>query len=108
MNSTDAISGVDYAKLNATLARYFENSTLVEKAKTQAIVVIYKVRSGKLGVLYIQHHTCDMPSCYRRTVLPMGISCMALSVCKDSISTSRVQCLYSARHSNGCLVGLPY
>ena len=43
MNSTGAISGVDYAKLNATLARYFENATLVELAKTQAIVVVYKV-----------------------------------------------------------------
>ena len=43
MNSTGAVSGVDYAQLNATLARYFENATLVELAKTQAIVVIYKV-----------------------------------------------------------------
>lgn len=45
MNSTGAISGVDYAKLNATLAHYFENATLVELAKTQAIVVIYKVHT---------------------------------------------------------------
>ena len=45
MNSTNAISGVNYVKLNATLAQYFENSKLVEKAKTQAIVVIYKVCS---------------------------------------------------------------
>jgi hypothetical protein len=43
MNSTGAVPGVDYANLNATLARYFENATLVELAKTQAIVVIYKV-----------------------------------------------------------------
>ena len=49
MNSSNAISGVDYAKLNATLARYFENATLVEKAKTQAIVVIYKVRLAGWG-----------------------------------------------------------
>ncbi len=49
MNSSNAISGVDYAKLNATLARYFENATLVEKAKTQAIVVIHKVRSQGHG-----------------------------------------------------------
>ncbi len=45
MNSSNAINGVDYRKLNATLARYFDNSTLVQKAKTQAIVVIYKVCS---------------------------------------------------------------
>ena len=45
MNSSNAISGVDYQKLNATLARYFDNSTLVQKAKTQAVVVIYKVCS---------------------------------------------------------------
>ena len=45
MNSTGAIIGVDYAKLNATLAHYFENATLVELAKTQAIVVIYKVHT---------------------------------------------------------------
>lgn len=47
MNSSNTISGVDYVKLNATLARYFETSTLVEKAKTQAIVVIYKVRPAE-------------------------------------------------------------
>ena len=47
MNSSNAISGVDYVKLNATLARYFENFTLVEKVKTQAIVVIYKVRPAE-------------------------------------------------------------
>ena len=44
MNSSHAIRAVDHLSLNATLARYFENATLVEKAKTQAIVVIYKVR----------------------------------------------------------------
>lgn len=43
MGSANAVPGVDYEKLNATLARYFENATLVENAKTQAIVVIYKV-----------------------------------------------------------------
>ena len=41
--SSNRLPGVDYEKLNATLARYFENATLVENAKTQAIVVIYKV-----------------------------------------------------------------
>jgi len=45
MNGSNAISGVDYQKLNATLARYFHNSTLVQNAKTQAIVVTYKVCS---------------------------------------------------------------
>ena len=43
MGSANALPGVDYEKLNATLARYFENATLAENAKTQAIVVIYKV-----------------------------------------------------------------
>ena len=43
MSSSNRLPGVDYEKLNATLARYFENATLVENAKTQAIVVIYKV-----------------------------------------------------------------
>ena len=43
MGSSNRLPGVDYEKLNATLTRYFENATLVENAKTQAIVVIYKV-----------------------------------------------------------------
>ena len=56
LGSSNRLPGVDYEKLNATLARYFENATLVENAKTQAIVVIYKVRSSRIAAYTVQ--TC--------------------------------------------------
>lgn len=45
LGSSGTLPEVNYTKLNATLARYFDNATLVENAKTQAIVVVYKAHS---------------------------------------------------------------